>query len=137
MNDENKRRIGLATGNSGSSASNVKVQTRAFLVESYKNNVLTWRMFMASSMKAAIHLGPDFFSKWEIYKNTRFHKIENVFNINQKRKTFSEAWIIIHTSRPRSTLFNDNVIKCAKAQVCVYTDSFLCVGRMEHEPGAA
>ena len=39
---------------------------------------------MASSMKAPIHLGPDFFKNSAIYKNTRFENIENVFNIIQK-----------------------------------------------------
>ena len=35
-------------------------------------------------MKAAIHLGPNYVSNSEIYKNTRFENIENVFNITQK-----------------------------------------------------
>ena len=38
---------------------------------------------MALSMKAAIHLGPDFLMNSEIYKNTKFENIENVFNITQ------------------------------------------------------
>ena len=40
--------------------------------------------FTAWSMKAAIHLGPDFWKGSEIYKNTRFENIGNVFNIIQK-----------------------------------------------------
>ena len=39
---------------------------------------------MTSSMKAAIHLGPDFLSKLEIYKNTKFEDIESLFNITRK-----------------------------------------------------
>ena len=39
---------------------------------------------MASSMKAAIHLGPEFSKNSEMYKNTGFENIENVFNITQK-----------------------------------------------------
>ena len=151
--DDNKKRVGLATRNSGSSGSNFEVdssqvyrqekfylahrkirqkdQTRArseehssctrkrdasspmrftdhqymgktfqctqkefarsainatFSMESYHANVLTWRMFMASSMKAAIHLGPDFQKNLVIYKNTRFENIKNVFFINEKKK---------------------------------------------------
>ena len=34
----------------------------------------------------------------------------------------------------RSTLFNDNVIKWAKAKVCVNADSVLCVGQMRDTP---
>ena len=61
-----------------------------FSVESYKTNVLPRRMLMASSMKAAIHLRPDFTMNSEIYKNTRFENIVNVFNITQKinQRTF-------------------------------------------------
>ena len=55
-----------------------------FSVDSFKNNVLAWRKFMTSSMKAAIHLGPDFLENSEIYKNTRVENIKNVFNISQK-----------------------------------------------------
>ena len=37
----------------------------------------------------------------------------------------------------RSTLFNNKAIKWAKAKVCVYADSVLCVGRIEQAPGTA
>ena len=40
----------------------------------YKTNVLIWRMFMSSSMKAAIHLGPNYLTNVEIYKNTNFEE---------------------------------------------------------------
>ena len=41
-------------------------------------------MFMSSSMKAAIHLGPNYLTNSEIYKNTNFEEIESLFNITQK-----------------------------------------------------
>ena len=34
-------------------------------------------------------------------------------------------------------MVNDQADKWAKAKVCVYADSVLCVGRMEQGPGAA
>ena len=37
----------------------------------------------------------------------------------------------------RSILANDQAVKWAKAKACVYADSVLCVGLMEHGPGAA
>ena len=55
-----------------------------FSMDSYKTNVLRLGLFLASSMKAAIHLGPDFLTNLEIYKNTKFEKIWSVFNITQK-----------------------------------------------------
>ena len=45
-----------------------------FSMEVLKTNVLTWRMFMSSSMKAAIHLGPNYLANLEVYKNTE-HKL--------------------------------------------------------------
>ena len=65
-----------------------------FSVESFKNSVLAWWMFMTSPMKAAIHLGPDFFNNLEMYKNTRFENIEIVCNITQK--LMREAWMFRH-----------------------------------------
>ena len=56
----------------------------AFSMQAYKTNVLIWWMFMSSSMKAAIHLGPNYLANSEIYKNTKFEEIESSSNIVQK-----------------------------------------------------
>ena len=42
---------------------------------------------MASSMKAAIHLGKDFVKNSEIHWNTQFENFESVFDITQKIDT--------------------------------------------------
>ena len=39
---------------------------------------------MSSSMKAAIHLGPHYTKNSEVYKNTKFEEIQNLFSITQK-----------------------------------------------------
>ena len=63
-----------------------------FSMDAYKTNVLTWGLFSASSMKAAIHLGPDFLMNSEIYKNTKIRK----FNITRKlTKEHSEGILIV------------------------------------------
>ena len=92
-----------------------------FSVDSFFfEKILAWRLFMTSSMKAAIH--------------TKFENIENVFNITQKLiKEHSEEFLNVKTldyqspSWTRSTLFNENLIKWAKAKVCVYANLVLCV----------
>ena len=53
-----------------------------------KNNVLAWRMFMASSMNAAIHLGPDFLKNSEIHKIREHRECVQHHSEIQKR-TFS------------------------------------------------
>ena len=107
-------------------------------------NVFMWGLFLTSSMIAAIHLGPDSFMNSEIYKNTKFENIGNVFNITQKWiKEYSEeiqnAKCLEYSSLSwaRSVLANDQAMKCANAKACVYADSVLCIGRMEQAPGAA
>ena len=51
-----------------------------------KTNVLTWGMFMASSMKAAIHLGPNYLANLEVYKNTNFEGNSETFFFNSHTK---------------------------------------------------
>ena len=98
---------------------------------------------MTSSMKAAIHLEPNFKSNSEIYKNTQFEDIESVFNITQKMvREHSEEILNVKCveysslSWARSVLANDQAIKRAKAKVCVHADSVLCVGQMKDTLGA-
>ena len=55
-----------------------------FSMQAYKTNVLIWRLFTSSSMKADIHLGSNYLTNSEIYKNTKFEEIESLFNITQK-----------------------------------------------------
>ena len=55
-----------------------------FSMAAYKTSVLIRRMFMSSSVKAAIHLGPKYLANSEIYKNTQFEETESLFNITQK-----------------------------------------------------
>ena len=52
-----------------------------FSMEASKTNVLIWGIFMSSSMKAAIHLGPNYLANLEVYKNTNFEEIQTLFNI--------------------------------------------------------
>ena len=42
-----------------------------FSMEALKANVLIWRMFMSSSMKAAIHLGPNYLVNLKVYNELR------------------------------------------------------------------
>ena len=41
-------------------------------------------MFMSSSIKAAIHLGPNYLANLEVHKNTNFEEIQSLFNMTQK-----------------------------------------------------
>ena len=55
-----------------------------FAMEATKTNVLIWGSFMSSSMKAAIHLGPNYTETLEVHTNTNFEDIQNLFNSTPK-----------------------------------------------------
>ena len=96
-----------------------KVCTRCYVLNGIiQDKGFIWGMFVASSMKAATHLGPDFLKNLEIYKNTRFENIENVINFTQRLiKEHSEEILNmkdLEYSSPswtRSILVNDQAIK--------------------------
>ena len=103
-----------------------------FSMQAYQTNVLIWRMFMSSSMTAAIHLGPKYLTSSEFYKNTRFEEIESLFNITQKL-------IMEHSEEILNVKFlesssHDQAVKWTKLRVCVYADSVLCGGTDEGQP---
>ena len=53
-------------------------------IEALKTNVLIWGFFMSTTMKAAIHLGPHYVENLEVYRNTIFEELQNLFHITQK-----------------------------------------------------
>ena len=61
----------------------ITASNSTFSMEALKTNVLIWRMFMSSSMKAAIHLGPNYLANLEVYKNTNCEGIQSLFNITK------------------------------------------------------
>ena len=72
----------------------------------------------------------------------KFENLENVFNITQKLiKEHSEESLNVEClkysspSWTRSVLADDQAIKWAKAKVCVYRNSVLCVGQVKDIPG--
>ena len=72
---------------------------------------------MSSSMKAAIHLGPNYLTNSEIYENTKFEEVESLFNVTQKLvMELSEEILIVKwleyssPSSTRSVLSHDQTI---------------------------
>ena len=96
---------------------------------------------MSSSMKAAIHLGPNCLTNSEIYKNTNFEEIESLFTeqliLDHSDKIQNVKWL--DSSSPswtRSVLSHDQAIKWTKAKVLVFADSVLCPGQMNESKEA-
>ena len=92
--------------------------------------------FMSSSMKATLHLGPDYTEDLEGYKNTNFKEIQNLCHSTQKLALeHCEEILTVKTiesaspSRTRSTLSHDQMIQWTKGKIHVHSDSVLCLGR--------
>ena len=108
-----------------------------FAFEALKTNVMVWRMFMSSSMQAAIHLGPNYLTNLEVNKNTNFDETHSLFNITQKLISKHSEEILnvraVESTPPswtRSTLSHDQMIRWTKAKVRIYAYSVLCLGKM-------
>ena len=98
-----------------------------------KTYVLIWGLFVSTTMKASVHLGPDYNENLTGHRNTNFEELKTLFDITQRsiletQIRDSECFTIELTFSPwmRSTLPNDTVIKWAKAKVHVYSYSVLC-----------
>ena len=48
-----------------------------------KANVLIWKLFMSTKMKASVHLGPNYNEILKVYRNTDFEELNNLFDITR------------------------------------------------------
>ena len=92
---------------------------------------------MSASMKAAIHMGPNYSEILEKDKNTNFEELQNLLDITQKLVLYKQGEIrnvstIECTSLAwtRSSLAHDQAIKWSKAKERVYSYSVLRFGNM-------
>ena len=46
-----------------------------------KTNVLIWGLFVSTTMKASVHVGPNYNENLEGYKNTSFKDLNNLFDV--------------------------------------------------------
>ena len=49
-----------------------------------KTNVLILGLFMSTTLKASVHLGPNYTEILELYRNTNFEGLKNLFGITQR-----------------------------------------------------
>ena len=106
-------------------------------IEALKTNALIWGLFMSTSMKAAVHLGPNYIENLEVFRNTNFEELQNLFDLTQKLILDHQAEILSVTtidwtapSCARSTLTHGQVITRMTARARVYSDSVLCLREM-------
>ena len=81
------------------------------------NNLVIWGLFMATTMKAAVYLGPNDTDNVDVCKNANFKEIQNLFNVTQ-RLIMDHLVEILNVSTvdwtslswQRSTLIHDQVV---------------------------
>ena len=59
-----------------------------------KTNVLIWGLFRSTTMKAAVHLGPNDIENLEVYRTTNFAELQNLFDITQRLTLDHQAEIL-------------------------------------------
>ena len=105
------------------------------LMDPEKMHISIWTLFVASSMKVALHMDPSYAKNLEVFKNSEFENIESLLNITSMMiGGISEIKNVssIDAASPlweKSTLLIDQAMKWAKARVYVYSDSVLCLGK--------
>ena len=55
-------------------------------IQAWKTNVLSWGFFMSTTIKAAVHLGPNsnYIEILEVYRNTNFEELQNLKDFTQR-----------------------------------------------------
>ena len=108
-----------------------------------ETNVLIWGLFMSKTMKTAVHLGPSDTEILEVYRNTNFEELHNLFDVTQRLILEHQAeilnvsptdWTALLWTRSRIT--HDQVITWTKEKVHVYSDSVLCLVKMQEHSEA-
>ena len=86
-------------------------------IEALKTNVLIWGLFMSTTTKASIHLGPTYTGILEVYRNTNFEELQNLVLIGPSSwnsECDNDDWTA--PSWARSALGHDQVIRWTKAK---------------------
>ena len=104
---------------------------------------MIWRMFTSSTLEASVFMGKNYSDNFNSIKNTRenltlkkmfeiseqmiLEQSDEIFEVSQNRRE-SSPW-------KRLSLVNDEeVISLSHAKVYVFSDSVLCLGKMNQNP---
>ena len=79
---------------------------------------LIWGLFMSTTTKVSVQLGPNYNQKFAGYRNTNFEDLKNLFNVTQIEWTFPPPGRHLHCY----------AIKWTKAKVHVYSGSVFMSG---------
>ena len=109
--------------------------------DSDKHSVI-WRMFMSSTLQASVFMVKNYSDNWHSIKNTEDLTMKQMFDISEKLvseqsdeicgvKTFNwenSSWKYL------SLIGDEQVISLQRTKVYVFSDSVLCLGKMNENP---
>ena len=107
-----------------------------------KHSVI-WGMFMSSTLRASVSMGKNCSGNWHAIKNTEDLTMKQMFDISEK--LISEQSDEIYGGKTINwedsswkylSLIGDEqvTISLLHTKVCVFSDSVLCVGKMNENP---
>ena len=103
----------------------------------------TWGMFMSSTLKASVFMGKDYSEILHSIKNTRENlTLKHIFEISeqlileQSDEIFGVSQISWESSQWKqlSMVNDEEVISLSHAKVYVFSDSMLCLGKVNQNP---
>ena len=108
-----------------------------------KTDVLIWGLFMSTVMTASVYLGPNYIEHLEVYRNTNFEELKNLFDVAQRLTLDHEAEILyvppIDWTAPSWTRFaltHDQAVKWTNAKSTRLLDSVFCLGKIQEHSEA-
>ena len=109
--------------------------------DSDKNSVI-WRMFMSSTLQAPVFMGKNYSHTWHSIKNTEVLKMKLMFDISEKliSEQSDEIYGVNATNwedsswKHLSLVGGEKVISLSYTKVYVFSDSVLCLGKMNENP---
>ena len=105
-------------------------------MDSLDVNMATWRVFLNTTLRAAVHLGQDYEASLRYVKNHLWNSVGQLFN--ETGKLISEQTEItgVNTTECKDFTWMSTSLLCSKAhhitnaKAYVFSDSVLCVGSM-------
>ena len=110
--------------------------------EDSEEHSVIWRMFMSSTLQASVFMEKNYSDNWHSIKNTEDLTMKQMFDMSEKLVSEQSDEIYgvntINWEHPSwkylSLVGDEEVISLQRTKVYVFSDSVLCLGKMNENP---
>ena len=110
--------------------------------EDSEEHSVIWRMFMSSTLQASVFKGKNYSDNWHSIKNTKDLTMKQMFDISEKLvseqsdEIYGVKTINLGDSswKHLSLIGDEQVISLQRTKVYVFSDSVLCLGKINENP---